>query len=791
VTDSNRKLSDWFPSISTRLEKLALQKFDYPAFTAEKLDRDFQKLFRFFKAISRDAHVQKMVSYEVSKDLRLFEAARQAETISDLLPELESKRDFLTAHQESVSALLRKTARLSVQLQALRLTVDALDKDPILGLATLRKKVLQLEAQLRAFDDSAKMQSAQLTQFIELASWNLRVVVPKSQIAAGFSEIGIKALFEVAYGVDAPRATRRAALAALGKWASSIKRIELSKLFSAHREFTSTKRTLDAVADLNFIAYEHSRRNSGKYQVGEEYFVLLECLRFNAGAQAADNLLWVANFVGKLEATVLAEAADRSVHLAWINLSMKAAGYSPIQINPGEGPTLDRIASEVPQSQASQAIPVVSVILPVFNGEKWISTAIQSLLAQTLTAIEVIVVDDCSSDSTYAIVKSFEALDPRVRVLRADTNRGPYHCRNIALTQAKGTYVTVHDADDWSHPQKIEVQVRHLEANPSTMANVSKGARVDEDRLITGLSGRAHILRPNFSSLMFRREPVTQALGFWDEVRFGGDSEFQYRLIGHFGKDAFAILETGLLSLLRIVDGSLTGGGIQEVLSGARLLYKESFQKWHKQLEETGESPYLDPNAARRFFAPRAALNREPTGNVRNMLIVADFSDTSSEFESVMSIINEGLKNKLSMSIAHVPSIDNPTSGPSREIEDFALANDLDMTWHSVREPGADGTVRVIRVLATEASVAVKYDRLPKVVAVEHLLLVTSEEGIDADLRAKHLGNYHSMLGGLPRLFSFGVETLTLIRDFKWSSVIASETSLTVIDEKSDRISQL
>lgn len=790
MTDSNRKTSGWFPSISERLEKVARQRFDYPAFTDEKLDKDFQKLFKFFKTISQGAHVQKMASYDVAKDLQLFEAARLSETVSDLLPEIDTKFGQIAAHQDELNSLIRKTLRLRAQLRALKLNVEVLSETPLMGLATLTKRAEQLQSQIARLAETSKSQLAQLTQLKEFASWNLRVVVPKTQIASGFSELGVKALFEVAYGTLAPRATRRAALAALSNWATAEGLSELSDLFMVHREFCSSKRALDKVAKLNFISYESDRKVSGKHQLGEEYFVLLESLRINAGSQAADNLLWVANFIGKLETRVFGEDTDHAMQTQWLNHSLQASGYGSIEISQGGAPRLDRISASAPKTSSPNETPLVSVILPAYNSEKWISTAIQSLLAQTWSSLEILVVDDCSTDSTYAIAKSFEALDPRVRVMRAATNSGPYHCRNIALKQAKGAYVTVHDADDWSHPQKIEVQVRHLEANPSLIANVSEGARVDEESLITGVVGRSQILRPNFSSLMFRRKPVNEALGFWDEVRFGGDSEFQYRLIGCFGQDSFEILKTGLLSLLRVVEGSLTAGGMQELLSGARKHYKESFQKWHAHLAESGESYYLDPASVRRFYAPNASLNSLALDGERDILVVSDFSEPISEDQAVMTLINEALNNGLKVSIAHVPSLGNPTAKPSSEIETFALANNIGMVWHVSEESGEEAIIRVRQVLATQSAVAAKYDRLPKIEAQDRGLMVANASDIDTETLATLTGNYKSMFGGLPKLLTFGEEVLTTIRDVKWMADVSSETTAPAIDAKSDGISK-
>lgn len=757
-----------FQSFIKRLEVSARKRSDYPAATPQKLNKDFQRAFKTFQQIRLDAHSIKLLSNDCAETLKVLEASRVDESISELLTAIEQSQSEVVVRLEDLESLVRKSRRLHARLVALKLTVTVTQAPPVVGLPTLITRVDALTEQLIQLTQTTNAQEAQLKQLSDLANWSLPVAIAKEHVAAGFSEIGAKALFSVAYGIEAPRVTRRSALAALAKWASSNDRAELAETFTNHRVFTSTKRTLDKVKDLNFVAHDSAQKQLDPADRVDDYFILLESLRIDTGLQSADNLLWVANFVGNLEASVFGDSAEHEVQLAWINKSLEASGYSPLSLSPGAGPSLNRISVDPAPALAVGELPLVSVIMPAFNSEKWISTAIQSLLAQTWTALEIFVVDDCSTDATYSIAKSFEAIDHRVRVLRAKTNSGPYHCRNLALNQATGTFVTVHDADDWSHPQKIETQVRHLAANPSLMANVSEGARLDETSLITGLTGRSHILRPNYSSLMFRREPVMEALGFWDEVRFGGDSEFQLRLISRFGAESFTIVKTGLLSLLRVVEGSLTAGGMQEMLTGARKLYKESFVKWHNHLVESGESFYLDPTQPRRFYAPRESLNQATEIEERNILIVADFSQAFAELDSVMQIVHEALNAALSVSFAHVPSIGKPTAKPSAELEYFALNNDIDMVWHLSQEFGENAEVRVNQTFAVSSCLQAKYDRLPQIASAENILVVSDASDFGAHEMDTLTRNYNSMIGGQPKVLTFGEQALTAVRDLKF-----------------------
>ncbi len=106
--------------------------------------------------------------------------------------------------------------------------------------------------------------------------------------------------------------------------------------------------------------------------------------------------------------------------------------------------------------------PTVSVVIPVYNRAESITRAIDSVLAQTLDDLEILVVDDASSDATPEIVRQYD--DPRVRVFRHETNRGGSAARNTGIEHARGNYVAFLDSDDEWLPQKLEKQVDCLRA---------------------------------------------------------------------------------------------------------------------------------------------------------------------------------------------------------------------------------------------------------------------------------------------------------------------------------------
>ena len=103
----------------------------------------------------------------------------------------------------------------------------------------------------------------------------------------------------------------------------------------------------------------------------------------------------------------------------------------------------------------------VSVIIPAYNTEKYIHQAIASVLSQTLGNLEVIVVDDCSTDNTVSVIQSFD--DPRLRLFLNSQNLGVGGARNRALKAARGKWLAVLDSDDWYAPERLEKLVQVAE----------------------------------------------------------------------------------------------------------------------------------------------------------------------------------------------------------------------------------------------------------------------------------------------------------------------------------------
>jgi glycosyltransferase involved in cell wall biosynthesis len=111
-------------------------------------------------------------------------------------------------------------------------------------------------------------------------------------------------------------------------------------------------------------------------------------------------------------------------------------------------------------------VPAVSVIMAVYNGERNLAEAVESILGQTFTDFEFIIVDDASTDRTPHILRRYALKDDRVTILTNDVNRERSVSRNLALARARAELVAVMDADDFAPPDRLEKQAAFMRAHP-------------------------------------------------------------------------------------------------------------------------------------------------------------------------------------------------------------------------------------------------------------------------------------------------------------------------------------
>ena len=142
---------------------------------------------------------------------------------------------------------------------------------------------------------------------------------------------------------------------------------------------------------------------------------------------------------------------------------------------------------------------LVSIIMPTYKCGRFIAESIRSVISQTYTNWELIIVDDCSTDGSLALARKLAESDPRVTVIALEKNSGSAHARNVGLDHASGRYVTFLDADDLLDPNYLESQLRFIrEHGPIISAGYRRKAETTvTDFLVPGETTYKSILRGN------------------------------------------------------------------------------------------------------------------------------------------------------------------------------------------------------------------------------------------------------------------------------------------------------
>jgi glycosyltransferase involved in cell wall biosynthesis len=146
-------------------------------------------------------------------------------------------------------------------------------------------------------------------------------------------------------------------------------------------------------------------------------------------------------------------------------------------------------------------LPIVTVVIPMFNVEKYIERCIISVLEQTFKNFEVICVDDGCSDNTLNILKQFT--DPRLRLIKQQ-NRGLAGARNTGIQAAKGIYIALLDSDDCWASQKLIEHVAHLNNNPQVGVSYCPSLFIDENNNMMGVGQFPKLTDINFRDILCR-----------------------------------------------------------------------------------------------------------------------------------------------------------------------------------------------------------------------------------------------------------------------------------------------
>jgi len=365
-----------------------------------------------------------------------------------------------------------------------------------------------------------------------------------------------------------------------------------------------------------FFSYEFS---SSLINNDGPWLLLFSCFlnkgRSKSAAQLLKNSDWPCSTNKLLAASMLKSDFERfnSIIKVWGSFSFNIRSENKILC-------FDDLPKFVGNKSKALFQPLVSVIVPCYNSDSTITTALISILSQTWENIEVLVVDDCSTDNSLQRINEVAFYDNRLFLIKHDTNKGAYAARNTALEKAKGQYITVHDSDDWSHPEKIKLQVKALRKNRKLKASISHWVRCDDNFNFQRWRMEDGWIYPNISSLMFKRD-VVKKIGFWDNVSVNADTEYFRRILKVFGNDSIGYVLPGVpLAFGRVNSTSLTQQSathLRTQFSGVRKDYMDAALKWHEVTPK--DQLYLSASPSRRPFpVPNLIFRGTPAQKAHN-----------------------------------------------------------------------------------------------------------------------------------------------------------------------------
>jgi glycosyltransferase involved in cell wall biosynthesis len=193
--------------------------------------------------------------------------------------------------------------------------------------------------------------------------------------------------------------------------------------------------------------------------------------------------------------------------------------------------------------------PTVSVVMPVYNAEKYLSEAVESILTQTFSDFEFIIINDGSTDRSESILQEFQGQDKRIRLV-SRSNTGIVATRNEGLELANGPYIAIMDADDIALPERLAKQVAFLEEHSNYVAVGSLSLMIDPDGLPVRLANKltnheeiddAHMAGISaeipHSGAMIRHDALQTIGGYRKEMQHAEDFDLWLRLaeIGRLG----------------------------------------------------------------------------------------------------------------------------------------------------------------------------------------------------------------------------------------------------------------
>jgi hypothetical protein len=332
-----------------------------------------------------------------------------------------------------------------------------------------------------------------------------------------------------------------------------------------------------------------------------------------AGDQVIANLLAAGDGTtpngNLLLANYFAVRNDASLYKMFVNRVLGKHGATTLsKVALGKDNVLSHLSFEKRTPPKDQH-DLVSVIMSSYEAADTVGYAARSILNQSYGNLELLICDDGSTDGTRRELDKLRG-DPRVRLFRSKANQGTYGIRNSLIAEARGSYVTFHDSDDYAFPDRIERQLAHLREHGAA-AVVGQWFRVTREGEFVFSSDHA-VARIAVVSL-FAPKAIFERFGPYRAARIGADTEFYERLRMTLGIDSVRLMQTPLMFGLASANSLTRSPGIEATEDGYRAPARRAYagaaaRRRHIGGAHSGLPPIEDILAKQGILMPHAGV---------------------------------------------------------------------------------------------------------------------------------------------------------------------------------------
>jgi len=316
-------------------------------------------------------------------------------------------------------------------------------------------------------------------------------------------------------------------------------------------------------------------------------------------------------------------------------------------------PTLSLLTAQATAAAAqlpplpSSGQPLVSVLMTAHNVASYLEAAITSVLAQSWRQLQLIVVDDASTDGTWELLQRLARSDGRLRIRRLNANLGTYYAKNLALFLAEGRFVFFQDGDDLCHPDRLRLGMQQL-LQPGVLAVQGAYARVEfPSTRVLPVNGLLHKL--GLITLGVRRE-VFDAIGVFNCTTKASDDEFFQRLQAYARSGAGTIVpfdvptyyntfRPGSLFADMVANDPAASGVIEQKASPSRAAYVQAFRAKHTELGVLGFRGFFTYPVLRDHLPVAADMTKLPNPSDPVQLCLCSIPERAEQLNQVLTAL--------------------------------------------------------------------------------------------------------------------------------------------------------